>query len=1747
MTKKLFIIALPVCVLIALLAAFLFVSPAFAQDEVPPEVAPTEVATEVAPAEVTPTEVAPVEALLTEVAPTEVLPTEVATTKVLPTEITPAEALSTEAVPVEGLSTEAAPVEEPLAEASPVEELSAAKPSLAEQMDIAGVVFSYPDGTVISMAEKDAQEKINNADPWFFVGLVEHDFVLTTATCTPSATLVCHFSDNPIQNAIDAVKYDGLIPNTGGIYVMPQASPYEEDIIIDGVIGLKALWGSIAVPTGEPLPIIKGSITITNMPLGFELGGFVIQGTAGALDHPQGAIDISYSAGSIKLSNLEVTNSNPLGQGIAIGENPADNYLTTHTRSVEFTSVDCSNNTGGGALITANGAITIKNSSFERNTGDKYVSGLSIDTKGAVLLDGVSVNSNGLTDSASAAFINNSGALSIKNSIFNGNPSIWGLANNSITGTVTLDNVYANENRAGIWLGSKGNLVANNVHAISNYRNGAVFDTCWDSSTDPYDDLFDQTCTSPSVGNITVTNSEFNGNSSNYAGLSAWAKGAITLTNIDASNNRGIDDLLNPTYTTAGARLQNYGNAAVYPVTVNSSTFNGNSDDGIEIFTKGLVTINKVSAGNNGVGTAESNHSSGVYIDNTWGTAGVTFNGTTWGDNSEIGNAYGVVLWTNGNLLLNYLSASGNAYTNSYMDTSYGIGNVTINKSTFDDSTNNEGLVVYSNGTVTLNAVNASGNYSNGAYIDNSTGALPKAVVITSSTFNDNQDDGLVVLTHGAITLTNTSAKGNYDNNEGDTYYIGRGAWLENDFTDVFGKQYGQPISITGGNFDGNRRDGLEIYSYGILTVKNATANGNSEWGAYLTNFDATLPKAITISGSSFNGNQSIGGLYAHSRGAVTLTNISVSENSHNSGTITSGDTFSEVVGPNYGDSWFFDGISGDTINFGLNYKNYHSWPYLFIELYDEDGNLVYDSGDKPVNSDYYGDSAYDQAIVGYQLVNSGTYHLQISNYNGSYSSGSYTAEFWEGTGSWGGTWTDISDEVLGAAIDNTGGAGVTITNPVDSWNYNFNYNNGFGLDIITKGAVKITNATVSYNASFGSDIYNQVNGSTAGVTLTGSGFDGNDDYGFYIWSNGPVLLTNTIANENIDNGGYIDNKPSSGSGAPLVTITNDPLKINWWHAEFSGNGGSGFQITSYGVISLSNVSANDNGVSGASLNNYDGSTDIKIINSIFNGNGNYGLSTLTKGNISFVKGSASSNGAKGASLETYPASLIKNITVTDVTLNNNNGTGLYVRNNGAITLTNLQTNYNYGDNGVDDYAKGADLNNCRGDCTLPTTTGNIIIKNSNFNGNNDTGLLIDTYGNVTLTSVYSNDNVLYGAYIGDLGLANNVAISGMSTFYRNGDSGLEVYAKGNIILTNVDSAQNGSKGAYLNNTYGTLPAPVSLLCTLPYWTNWFGENAGNGLEIITNGAVVVNKIDASNNTSGDGVYISNETAPTPANVTINTGWMNNNNGTGLRIRSTGVVLVNVIEADNNGVMGAWINNEFSGDTQPKPVTVTKSIFKVNINRGLFVQSYGNITVNNITASGNLDFAGIELNNQVPYAIGTVTVLNTLGDNYINNNQDYGLKILSNKAVSVTGVSANGNLGYGLWIDNYSGTTGSGNITINKVTTRDNDFTGLRAESNGVVTISSLVSMFNGEFTDLAISTTEVEAGVTILTHSSDTVHKTTISSSVVMGNYKDGIQIFDFSGYFPWWWHPVITSVYFGNNTLSPYTYHNIVVTDTL
>ena len=440
-----------------------------------------------------------------------------------------------------------------------------------------------------------------------------------------------------------------------------------------------------------------------------------------------------------------------------------------------------------------------------------------------------------------------------------------------------------------------------------------------------------------------ISNSQFSHNYSNGSGLFVDAKGAITLTNVEASWNRGINRPIidpptpgdgSPTYVTAGARLNNYSFTTAFPVTVNSSTFDYNSEDGLEIRSKGLVTINKVHADNNGTeldggGNFVASHDGyGMDIDNTSGTAGVTFNGAYWGDNSTYGNAYGLLINSKGNILLNYLKSSYNSYIGGRLDNTTGAGNVTVNKSTFIHSWGDFGLHITSNGVVTLNSVTANENYWAGTYIDNTTALSPKAVTINGGSFDENSDTGLVVFTHGAITLTNISASANTDYDEGDSNYYGSGAFLKNDYLNLLGVQISQPVTVNYSTFKDNRRAGLVIESYGAITLKNVTANGNSELGAYLDNYAATTPKAVTISNSVFNENSS-DSLTIETRGLVNLSGVEASNNSIREAGMNPGDRVHEYVSSQFDDTWWIYANQDDVISIALEYDDGWWDPYL--------------------------------------------------------------------------------------------------------------------------------------------------------------------------------------------------------------------------------------------------------------------------------------------------------------------------------------------------------------------------------------------------------------------------------------------------------------------------------------------------------------------------------------------------------------------------------------------------------------------------------------------------------------------------------------------------------------------------------------------------------------------------------------------------------------------------------------------------
>ena len=118
------------------------------------------------------------------------------------------------------------------------------------------------------------------------------------------------------------------------------------------------------------------------------------------------------------------------------------------------------------------------------------------------------------------------------------------------------------------------------------------------------------------------------------------------------------------------------------------------------------------------------------------------------------------------------------------------------------------GLDIEGRGAITLTNVNASNNSNLGAEL-----AAFKVgnIMVKDSHFDYNGDHpydyGLYVYSaQGTISLTNVSASWN----------TGSGAFLSN--SDAFSAK---AVSITGGNFNTNTRNGLQVYSIGAITLKN--------------------------------------------------------------------------------------------------------------------------------------------------------------------------------------------------------------------------------------------------------------------------------------------------------------------------------------------------------------------------------------------------------------------------------------------------------------------------------------------------------------------------------------------------------------------------------------------------------------------------------------------------------------------------------------------------------------------------------------------------------------------------------------------------------------------------------------------------------------------------------------------------------------------------------------------------------------
>lgn len=1412
MNKRLFIIVLPFAIIFSLLAAFLLITPALAQDETPPA--------------------------------------------------------------------------EPAPEETPAEETTPLGETLAES----AVAVVDESGEAIPLAV----ESLNSGDPWFTVGTVTYSFTL--ADCDPdlAGDQGCI---NPLQKAVDYIKDHGTIPTDGFIHVDAGDLP-DQVVTINGadvnLAKLKGIVGHVNPDTLLPDAILSYTInpgsrfTIINKLTGFTLSGFNIDGDSTYTPPPfflGGVVEIRNCAGNLLLQDLVTHDRFTASSAINIHG---------HNGAVTLKNIDSSNNAGNGAWIdnsTGTAGVTVIGSSFD----DNDYAGLLITTNGAVVLNGVSSSHNSSSDPGLR--IQQASSVTISNGVFNGNTAAEGLTIMDLTGNITLTNVTADDNLGGMSITTKGNITFKDVSASNNQQYGADLNTCNGTP-----------CEWLGTGKVTITNGTFNDNTKVASawpfGLRVQARGAIAVTNVTANGN-GHET--GPEQQAWGAYLDTSQSQLVSPVTVINGEFSRNYtfDAGLKILAKGVITLNKMYVFNNwndnwGVAGAAS----GVILDNTAGTnAGVTIKGSAaWDNYIFLNQLYGLVINTDGPVNIQYLKIresidnSGLVINNS---TGTG-GSVTISHALFY-SDYGYAADITTKGSVTLTDIDAYGCKNGSAHIGgiliNVLGTAG-AVTITGAKLDDAGEGGLLINNLGNVSLT-------------DIYLKDGGNGVKIDNHSGTGNVTIKNISVvTSGNLSGSS---IYVRSSGAISLTNAWVDGAAYKGAYganLDNSEATTAKPVTVSTSTFtnNGNS---GLHVHSKGLITVKNVNSVSNSEIDHTIGYDQVAYDAVTPNeIWEYWYFEGTLGDDIGFQIHQKG------LYLKL------SLTGPGIDPANPSWTTSGGGGVNTIEFNppvLPGTGTYRLQLEKYANTIAGGYQLRLIKDDT-----TPVDVSDPIYGIDLDNTAGsAGISITGstlPADGsgpLDLGLTDNAAGGLRINSHGAVTITNLYASRNGGQGAIITNQDAVGAMAVTVSNMRIFDNMAGGLTATSRGAITLKNAAAWGHsavpAANGITLDNT----IGSAPVSITNLASTPLLEKPGFNLNYGSGLQVTSKGAVTLTNVNAHENGVSGILVDNDQGTSlgGVTLTSCRTNDNGDYGLSVHSLGIITVSGGIVYFNG-RAAELhnETVLDTAPKAVTLSNTQFDRNQNNGLQIRSKGAVTLNNVTYSGGNTSNVI-----AIDIDNSNSISTSPVTLMKVKA-NDNYNA---CGVKINSKGAVKITSSEASNNSGWAA--GSEGI------------------GFDVTTQGAITLTNVIANWNRDTGVVLKNQTSTTNASVTVS-----GTNLFSNNGGSGLLVTSKGLVTLSGITTEHN-SYLGILVDNYSSGTGiGNVTISKVNTRSNDSIGLMIQSNGTItLSSVVSMLNNHGMEIYSHG--------KNVLITNSVIAANDGNGIYAQlgTTGNLTLTNTLLFGN--------------------------------------------------------------------------------------------------------------------------------------------------------------------------------------------------
>jgi hypothetical protein len=864
-------------------------------------------------------------------------------------------------------------------------------------------------------------------------------------------------------------------------------------------------------------------------------------------------------------------------------------------------------------------------------------------------------------------------------------------------------------------------------------------------------------------------------------------------------------------------------------VTISNSSFNANHGYGMVVSTNGSVLLDRVEASNNLQG--EGAHL-GVY-------KGATVKDSRF--NGNLGSYHGLTINGSGAFILQNVAAQDNSWRGIDLNTA---NDITVNGALL---TGNSGYALSASstgGNITLNNIKTNGN-SFGVTADNSHSVAAKTVTVTNSRFTGTSAAGLEVYSKGNVTLNHIVAEGN----------IGNGITIDNaQLVGIIYKGSGSVsiLNTLGANELLNNTTGaaLDIKSKGAITIKGVYAYSNKN-GLKLENCameqNPALPQ-VCLGKSNFS---------------VTATRL-----------VSSGLSYS--LNASTGGAITLDGDNFLTNNAGVTLDNTQASSAKPVTVTSSAFSNTSGAGFVPLSVVSKGSITLNNVQAEKNAATGDVIHLDNCFLNG--------GPTCKGTG---------SVSVLGSL-----GPTILLNNNATT----------MSLSILSHGAVTLNGVFADYNRS-GVMLHT----GTAAVTISKSSFSHNSVLGgLYVLSAGKITLTSVNASYN--NG-------ASGGGADLendVVGATASATITLSKSLFDSNNGYGLLTAAMGSLTANNISAMSNAGFGAHLTSLKGNVALQdsLGANQFNSNGQDGLTVISGKNAAGTWGGtislrgviAHDNVASyGIKVDNQYATTPKTVTIQKVSVERNGTDGLDVLSKGSVTLNNVQADYNA--NGW-----GVNIDNCRLDI-YPHCTGNgnvslLSTLGANSMSYNLTGMKIYTLGSVVVNGLTASDNS--GSYGGVSGLfifnqfqpavQKPVTVT-QSSFDANHDTGLSVTATGVITLNGISASNNvtvtSGYGLYLYN-YGEPGSPgVNILATLG--NNQFNNNYYNGIHIVSSGNIVLNKVTANENgwpTTRSGVYLETHGA---SSITITCSVFNHNGKYGLEVSmGTGTLTFKSVAANHN-------------------------------------------------------------------------------------------------------------------------------------------------------------------------------------------------------------------------------------------------------